>query len=88
MKNGYLPDRGLGVEKGSFGESFFYIGNYNFKTVFRCFEVYAFVLEFMHLFRILCFANKKNGAERDHSTVTDFAKFRGLSTSVPRASAV
>jgi len=32
------------------------------------------------------FANKENVAP--HSTVTDLAKFRGLSTSVPRAQAV
>ena len=31
---------------------------------------------------------KVNGAEPRYSTVTDFAKLRGLSTSVPRAQAV
>ena len=40
------------------------------------------------LFTTLFVQNIRNTPQRTYSTVTDFARFLGLSTSVPRAQAV
>jgi len=47
-----------------------------------CVKLYRFLSDF-----IVCPQKTIKGLS-DHSTVTDFARLRGLSTSVPRASAV
>ena len=46
------------------------------------------VYDFIDLFTTLIVENISCQSELAHSTVTDFARFRGLSTSVPRAQAV
>jgi hypothetical protein len=43
---------------------------------------------FIYCQTFLCVDNNRLASRRPYSTVTDFARFLGLSTSVPRASAV
>ena len=54
-----------------------------------CVKLYCFVSDFIVLCRTLLFVQSGPGdIQPAYSTVTDFARLRGLSTSVPRASAV
>lgn len=52
------------------------------QTLFVCVKLYLFVSDF------ICSSHLHPSIVAAHSTVTDFARLRGLSTSVPRASAV
>ena len=51
-------------------------------------ELVTQVFDFNGQFSTLIARNKEPRPPTPHSTVTDFARFRGLSTSVPRAQAV
>ncbi len=53
-----------------------------------CVKLYCFVSGFIVLCRTLLFAHTNQSDARAYSTVTDLARLRGLSTSVPLASAV